>query len=50
VAPLDQLKNMIGNTGGGKQIVVLKTIVSGNNLALVGARTSRKNQRLGATG
>lgn len=51
VAPLDQLKAMLGDIGtGGSQVVVLRTQISGNNLALVQARTSRRNKRLGATG
>lgn len=51
VAPLDQLKAMLGDIGtGGAQVVVLRTQVSGNNLSLVQARTSRRNKRLGATG
>ena len=51
VAPLDQLKAMLGDIGtGGTQVVVMRTQISGNNLALVQARTSRRNQRLGATG
>lgn len=43
IAPLDKLKGMIG---GQTQLVVLKTIISGNNLALVDARTSRSQKRL----
>lgn len=49
VAPLDQLKSLLGDIGGGgTQVVVMRTQVSGNNLLLVQARTSRRNKRLGA--
>lgn len=49
VAPLDQLKALLGDIGGGgTQVVVMRTQISGNNLSLVQARTSRRNQRLGA--
>lgn len=45
VAPLDKLKGMLTGMGGGSQVVVMRTIVRGNNLALVQARTSRSQKR-----
>ena len=45
VAPLDKLKGMLAGLGGGSQVVVLDTIIRGNNLALVQARTSRSQRR-----
>lgn len=49
IAPLDKLRAMLSDIGtAGKQVVVMRTQVRGNNLALVQARTSRKNNRLGA--
>ena len=45
VAPLDKLKGMLTGLGGGSQVVVMRTIVRGNNLALVQARTSRSQKR-----
>lgn len=49
VAPLDQLKAMLGDMGGGgRQVIVLSTRVKGNDLLLSNSRTSRSNRRLGA--
>ena len=39
------LAGMLTGMGGGSQVVVMRTIVRGNNLALVQARTSRSQKR-----
>lgn len=48
VAPLDQLRSMIADTGGGSQTIVLNTRLRGNDISLVQSRTNRRNRRLGA--
>jgi hypothetical protein len=48
IAPLDKLKGMLGDLGGGRQTVVVMGKIRGKDLALSGARTSKSQSRLGA--
>lgn len=49
VAPLDQLKSMLGNMGGGGNVNVTVTgRIRSNDIALSNARNQRRNNRLGA--
>jgi hypothetical protein len=49
IAPLDQLRGMIADIGGGSmQPVVLRTSIRGDNITLIQSRTNRRNRRLGA--
>lgn len=49
IAPLDQLKAMLSDLGGGSpQVVLINSRVRGNNLDLVLNRQQRQNRRLGA--
>lgn len=46
IAPLDQLKKMLGDTGGNRlQPIVLRTAVRGDNLLLIQHRTTRRQGR-----
>ncbi|MBL7738690.1 MAG: hypothetical protein JNK14_05685, partial [Chitinophagaceae bacterium] len=47
IAPLDKLKSIIGEGGGGAVRVVVTGRLRGIDMALMNARTSRKNGRLG---
>lgn len=47
IAPLDKLRSMIGEGGGSAVRVVVTGRLRGNDMALMNARTSRKNGRLG---
>lgn len=48
IAPLDKLKGMLSDLGGGRQTVVVMGKIRGKDLALSGARTSKSQTRLGA--
>jgi hypothetical protein len=48
IAPLDKLKGMLSDIGGGRQTVVVMGKIRGKDLALSGARTSKSQTRLGA--
>lgn len=48
IAPLDKLKGMLEGMGGGRmQPIVLRSVIRGNNLALLQNRNDRKSRRLG---
>lgn len=48
VAPLNQLRAMLGDIGGGNQTVVVMGRISGNDIKLSNSRTNRRDRRLGA--
>jgi len=49
IAPLDQLKSMLGDlNGGGQQVVIINGRTRGNQFELLADRTNRQNRRLGA--
>jgi hypothetical protein len=48
IAPLDKLKGMLSDIGGGRQTVLVMGKIRGKDLALSGARTSKSQTRLGA--
>lgn len=49
IAPLDQLKSMLGSFGGGgQQVVIINGRTRGNQFELLANRTNRQNRRLGA--
>lgn len=47
IAPLDQLQAMLGDVGGGRQVVTVTGRLRGNDMILQNARTSRAQGRAG---
>lgn len=48
IAPLDKLKGMLADVGGGRQTVVVMGKIRGKDIALGQARTSKAQRRFGA--